>query len=119
MDYQQFYFIADKMSKQAGRNDPCPCGSGKKYKSCCWGKNIPQSDLSRKPLFARAVTANTSSKRTFAAKLIQGKTKDMLEDVFAKEITAASQQEAPPAPPTLEVPPQHFPADYKEWKKES
>ncbi len=20
---------------QAGRNDPCPCGSGKKYKQCC------------------------------------------------------------------------------------
>lgn len=21
-----------------GRNDPCPCGSGLKYKKCCWGK---------------------------------------------------------------------------------
>jgi hypothetical protein len=21
-----------------GRNDACPCGSGKKYKKCCWGK---------------------------------------------------------------------------------
>ncbi|MFN2512437.1 MAG: SEC-C metal-binding domain-containing protein [Pyrinomonadaceae bacterium] len=20
---------------QTGRNDPCPCGSGKKYKKCC------------------------------------------------------------------------------------
>ncbi len=27
---------ADK--KEPGRNDPCPCGSGKKYKNCC-GKN--------------------------------------------------------------------------------
>jgi len=25
-------FIADK---KPGRNDPCPCGSGKKYKNCC------------------------------------------------------------------------------------
>ena len=24
--------------KQVGRNDPCPCGSGKKYKKCC-GRN--------------------------------------------------------------------------------
>ena len=24
--------------KKIGRNDPCPCGSGKKYKKCC-GKN--------------------------------------------------------------------------------
>jgi len=23
------------MSKEIGRNDPCPCGSGKKYKKCC------------------------------------------------------------------------------------
>ena len=25
--------------KKIGRNDPCPCGSGKKYKNCC-GKDI-------------------------------------------------------------------------------
>jgi len=27
-----------KKKKEPGRNDPCPCGSGKKYKNCC-GKN--------------------------------------------------------------------------------
>lgn len=25
--------------KTAGRNSPCPCGSGKKFKKCCWHKN--------------------------------------------------------------------------------
>jgi hypothetical protein len=24
-----------------GRNDPCPCGSGKKYKKCCIDKPSP------------------------------------------------------------------------------
>ena len=24
--------------KKIGRNEPCPCGSGKKYKNCC-GRN--------------------------------------------------------------------------------
>lgn len=24
-----------RSARQAGRNDPCPCGSGKKYKKCC------------------------------------------------------------------------------------
>jgi preprotein translocase subunit SecA len=24
--------------KKVGRNDPCPCGSGRKYKNCCWPK---------------------------------------------------------------------------------
>ncbi len=27
-----------KAKKDVGRNDPCPCGSGKKYKKCCWPK---------------------------------------------------------------------------------
>jgi hypothetical protein len=30
--------------KKIGRNDPCPCGSGKKYKKCCMGKD---EDLNR------------------------------------------------------------------------
>lgn len=25
-----------KREPKIGRNDPCPCGSGKKYKKCCW-----------------------------------------------------------------------------------
>jgi uncharacterized protein YecA (UPF0149 family) len=28
-------------SKQkVGRNDPCPCGSGKKFKNCCINKQV-------------------------------------------------------------------------------
>ena len=27
------------MKKAAGRNDPCPCGSGKKYKNCHLAKD--------------------------------------------------------------------------------
>ena len=26
-------------SAEPGRNDPCPCGSGKKFKKCCALKN--------------------------------------------------------------------------------
>ena len=25
----------EQKSSKIGRNDPCPCGSGKKYKKCC------------------------------------------------------------------------------------
>lgn len=28
---------AAKTTEKAGRNDPCPCGSGKKFKKCCGG----------------------------------------------------------------------------------
>ncbi len=28
---------------KVGRNDPCPCGSGKKYKHCHWSQDQQQS----------------------------------------------------------------------------
>ena len=39
------------MGNKVGRNDPCPCGSGKKYKKCCLGKadNPVFSDVSNLP----------------------------------------------------------------------
>ena len=27
--------VVKRASERVGRNDPCPCGSGKKYKQCC------------------------------------------------------------------------------------
>ena len=40
-DYQPKYIpIANQqaVSTKIGRNEPCPCGSGKKYKKCCMDK---------------------------------------------------------------------------------
>ncbi len=43
-DEQKALYLEEKKSgtivkgQKIGRNDPCPCGSGKKYKKCC-GKN--------------------------------------------------------------------------------
>lgn len=36
-------YTAAETKKKIGRNDPCPCGSGKKYKFCCMNK--PKSPL--------------------------------------------------------------------------
>ena len=46
VDGQWLYACAVRMgpaphrstTPKVGRNDPCPCGSGKKYKHCCLGK---------------------------------------------------------------------------------
>ncbi len=46
VDYEdEDYFLPPKKTEQAvsekiGRNEPCPCGSGKKYKKCCLLKNL-------------------------------------------------------------------------------
>lgn len=34
-----------------GRNDPCPCGSGKKFKKCCLGSNVEASAVGLSPRF--------------------------------------------------------------------
>ena len=31
--------------KKLGRNDPCSCGSGKKYKKCCLNKSAPKGNF--------------------------------------------------------------------------
>jgi len=37
-----------KRKEKIGRNAPCPCGSGKKYKKCCQGKSpSPEIDLKK------------------------------------------------------------------------
>lgn len=49
------------MTSKVGRNDPCPCGSGKKYKSCCL-----QKETSSTPSYTSA------GKRKFTAKVLSG-----------------------------------------------
>ena len=41
--FDDFYIPPEPIVRQnpkIGRNDPCPCGSGKKFKKCCMGKGI-------------------------------------------------------------------------------
>lgn len=35
IDGSWFYWDREDAARAIGRNDPCPCGSGKKYKKCC------------------------------------------------------------------------------------
>jgi methionyl aminopeptidase len=37
-----------KKPDKIGRNDACPCGSGKKYKNCCMGRSTPPPDALNK-----------------------------------------------------------------------
>lgn len=45
------------MVERAGRNDPCPCGSGKKYKSCC----LIKEQQKKSPFGGRKFTAKVIS----------------------------------------------------------
>ncbi len=51
-----------------GRNDPCPCGSGKKYKKCC----LPLQASARSPGDAQQVAGSARSESAFAASQSEG-----------------------------------------------
>ena len=60
------------MSRQRiSRNAPCPCGSGKKYKHCCWDKGFTwaqdeQGQVCREvPLSAEAVALLETQRQQF------------------------------------------------------
>lgn len=38
-DWEELSHQPVRVGEKVGRNDPCPCGSGKKYKKCCWEKD--------------------------------------------------------------------------------
>jgi len=47
----------------AKRNDPCPCGSGKKYKKCCYNKEQDKRSRSRGNFF-RGTKGFVASQKT-------------------------------------------------------
>lgn len=71
------------MSEKVGRNDPCPCGSGKKYKQCCL-KNVP----TKKPKF-NAKWVNQP----------QQKSVNLMERTYGAAISLGMKGERPPTPP--------------------
>jgi len=53
------------MMNQTGRNDPCPCGSGKKYKRCCLARDQQADSAAR----ATAQTAAAAEQEELDAML--------------------------------------------------
>ncbi len=66
------------MTKKVGRNDPCPCGSGKKYKKCCEDK------LGAKRKFEASVISSGLS----SGKELEGKATSISTNFFTKQAAA-------------------------------
>jgi tetratricopeptide (TPR) repeat protein len=73
--------------EKTGRNDPCPCGSGKKYKKCCLPKHeAEERDRAAEQQAAREqrAAAHGESLREARARMLAGVADDL------DELTAAS-----------------------------
>ncbi len=47
--------IVEAEPAKVGRNEPCPCGSGKKYKACCIDRSILPTDVQAEWLYAKVL----------------------------------------------------------------
>ena len=72
------------MNKKIGRNGPCPCGSGKKYKSCCWNKDRPKAatDLKKRSL---SVMKGGIAEKISQLGTLQKKIEEKKEEIERKE----------------------------------
>jgi len=51
------------MAEKIGRNDPCSCGSGKKYKNCCMQKQQSKpTGLSGRKFTAKVISSGGAAK---------------------------------------------------------
>ncbi len=68
------------MSKKVGRNDPCPCGSGKKYKNCCFkNKNqVARYTAEGKFKFSAEVVTGSGKEQDSCTQLFQRVAADSL-----------------------------------------
>lgn len=57
---------------KTGRNDPCPCGSGLKYKKCCLPKESPEAEYT-KELYLRKYGIKIKTKSDIKAIKLAGK----------------------------------------------
>lgn len=84
--------VLDAPPEKIGRNAPCPCGSGKKYKHCCLNRHVPQhgSDGQAKPPATRTVPPAKKAEQEQLAAQIE-KTFDQLRTgQYGKTIKRAS-----------------------------
>lgn len=69
------------MTHKIGRNDPCPCGSGKKYKQCCLLKNRPKPLGSRR--FKATVLSNKKEEKAAQETLVEEQGVDLIARTHA------------------------------------
>jgi hypothetical protein len=103
---------AARQRLQAGRNKPCPCGSGKKYKKCCLARDeaLVHEAAQRLQPAPVSVAPGAPAEASFA-KPLSGETRrendsgidaEAQEDEFSESLFERHTHEAPGAPPEVD-----------------
>ncbi len=101
------------MNAKAQRNDPCPCGSGKKYKKCC-GLREAESKGQRLALFRTVQKYGGKNMKEMAVKLLQSGTNPILglmPQAFSSALNTTSENEKSASKDDPQTTPEAFPDD--------
>lgn len=88
------------MAEKAGRNDPCPCGSGKKYKQCCWNKD--HAPVQKKKFTAKLISGGEMKSEGPSKGVSSSRGIDLMERTFGQAIQKADKEGMPPMSPNPE-----------------
>jgi len=83
-------------SNSLGRNEPCHCGSGKKYKQCCLSKDEAAERSARAKAAEKADKAEKTSKADKGDKAEKGGKSAEAEGGASAEAAPAKSQARPP-----------------------
>lgn len=75
-------------NQEPGRNDACPCGSGKKYKKCCFLTKPKGGQARRASLFNRVTKSTATSS-------LAGRAFSVIKEQKPEEFAAATEDFAP------------------------
>ena len=73
------------MNNKLGRNDPCHCGSGKKYKKCCFAKDTGPRKINAKVLSSGSGLFSRLTGQTAEVKNPEGVMKKIKEKVSGEK----------------------------------
>jgi hypothetical protein len=71
---------SETMQAKIGRNDPCPCGSGKKYKQCCYNTEKDPADRYSRAFRQEAPEGGTPEEKVLLLDLVTRLRRRMLQD---------------------------------------
>ncbi len=82
-------------AEKIGRNEPCPCGSGKKYKKCCQGKDAPAPEKAGAAAADLLELAVPEKPLSAAAPQMNNKDRALLQTIVKKTVAGLEKGNVP------------------------
>ena len=77
--------------KKIRANDPCPCGSGKKYKNCCMDKDLNQAVAEEPAEPVKTEPAEAEAVKTEVSEAVKAESAEDIKEAVVETVTATEE----------------------------